>query len=69
MLVQDIFIKLWENLEKYDPTYAFDTWLYRMVTNVSIDFLRNRQSRDAACAVEARVHRAERIRRPTPGAR
>jgi RNA polymerase sigma-70 factor, ECF subfamily len=45
---QLVFLKLWENLEKYDPTYAFDTWLYRMVTNVAIDFMRNKQSRDNA---------------------
>jgi len=45
---QLVFIKLWENLEKYDPAYAFDTWLYRMVTNVAIDFMRNKQSRDNA---------------------
>jgi len=43
-----VFIKLWENLEKYDAKYAFDTWLYRMVTNVAIDFIRNRQSRENA---------------------
>lgn len=45
---QLVFIKLWENLEKYDPRYAFDTWLYRMITNVAIDFMRNKQSRDTA---------------------
>ena len=45
---QLVFIKLWENLEKYDPAFAFDTWLYRMVTNVAIDFMRNKQSRDNA---------------------
>jgi RNA polymerase sigma-70 factor (ECF subfamily) len=45
---QLVFIKLWENLEKYDAQYAFDTWLYRMVTNVAIDFMRNKQSRDNA---------------------
>jgi RNA polymerase sigma-70 factor (ECF subfamily) len=45
---QLVFLKLWENLEKYDPQYAFDTWLYRMVTNVAIDFMRNKQSRDNA---------------------
>lgn len=45
---QLVFLKLWENLEKYDPAYAFDTWLYRMVTNVAIDFMRNKQSRDNA---------------------
>jgi RNA polymerase sigma-70 factor (ECF subfamily) len=45
---QLVFIKLWENLEKYDPAYTFDTWLYRMVTNVAIDFMRNKQSRENA---------------------
>ncbi|MFL6244615.1 MAG: RNA polymerase sigma factor [Thermoanaerobaculia bacterium] len=45
---QLVFLKLWENLERYDPQYAFDTWLYRMVTNVAIDFMRNKQSRDNA---------------------
>ncbi|MGZ8834078.1 MAG: RNA polymerase sigma factor [Thermoanaerobaculia bacterium] len=47
-IAQLVFIKLWENLEKYDEKYAFDTWLYRMVTNVAIDFMRNRQSRENA---------------------
>jgi RNA polymerase sigma-70 factor (ECF subfamily) len=45
---QLVFLKLWENLEKYDAQFAFDTWLYRMVTNVAIDFMRNRQSRENA---------------------
>ena len=45
---QLVFLKLWEHLEKYDATYAFDTWLYRMVTNVAIDFMRSKQSRDNA---------------------
>jgi len=45
---QLVFIKLWENLDKYDPHFAFDTWLYRIVTNVAIDFLRNKQSRENA---------------------
>ena len=45
---QLVFIKLWENLEKYDSSFAFDTWLYRIVTNMTIDFVRSRQSRDSA---------------------
>ena len=47
-IAQLVFIKLWENLAKYDASYAFDTWLYRMVTNVAIDFIRSRQTRDNA---------------------
>ena len=54
---QLVFVKLWENLDKYDASYAFDTWLYRMVTNVAIDFLRSRQSRDKAVSSTLRLVR------------
>jgi RNA polymerase sigma-70 factor (ECF subfamily) len=54
---QLVFLKLWENLEKYDATYAFDTWLYRMVTNVAIDFMRSKQSRDNAVNSNLRLVR------------
>ena len=54
---QLVFIKLWENLERYDPQYAFDTWLYRMVTNVAIDFMRNKQSRENAVNSNLRLVR------------
>ncbi|MEA2490537.1 MAG: hypothetical protein QOH21_2329 [Acidobacteriota bacterium] len=54
---QLVFIKLWENLGKYDPAYTFDTWLYRMVTNVAIDFMRNKQSRDNAVNSNLRLVR------------
>lgn len=56
-VAQLVFIKLWENLEKYDPKFAFDTWLYRMVTNVAIDFIRSRQSRDNAVNSNLRLVR------------
>ena len=54
---QLVFIKLWENLAKYDSQYAFDTWLYRMVTNVAIDYMRNKQSRDNATNSNLRLVR------------
>src|ERR1044071_661629 len=56
---QLVFLKLWENLEKYDPHYTFDTWLYRMVTNVAIDFMRNKQSRDNAVNSNLRLVKTE----------
>lgn len=54
-IAQLAFIKVWENLEKYDSQYTFDTWLYRIVTNVAIDFIRSRQSRDAAVQSSLRL--------------
>jgi RNA polymerase sigma-70 factor, ECF subfamily len=54
-IAQLVFLKLWENLEKYDSEYEFDTWLYRMVTNVGIDFLRSRNSRENAVSQSLRL--------------
>jgi len=56
---QLVFIKLWENLEKYDPGFTFDTWLYRMVQNVAIDFLRSRNSREATVNSSLRLVKTE----------
>lgn len=53
------FVRVWENLEKYDPAFAFDTWMYRIVTNVAIDWLRTRQSREAAVNSNLRLVRTE----------
>lgn len=52
---QLVFVKLWENLDKYDPSWAFDTWMYRIVTNVGIDFIRSRQSREQTAASPLRL--------------
>ena len=43
-VVQTVFIRLWKALDKYDSSYPFSTWLYRMVMNLAIDHLR-RESR------------------------
>ncbi len=52
---QLVFIRLWEHLDKYDSAFGFDTWLYRLVTNVAIDFLRGRQTREAAVSSNLRL--------------
>jgi RNA polymerase sigma factor (sigma-70 family) len=42
-LLQEIFTKAFENLDKYNHEYAFSTWLYRIATNHTIDSLRKRK--------------------------
>ncbi|MEX0685658.1 MAG: sigma-70 family RNA polymerase sigma factor [Balneolales bacterium] len=42
-LVQDIFMKAYDNLASFNQEYAFSTWLYRIATNHSIDFLRKKK--------------------------
>ncbi len=44
-LTQEVFIKVFLNLKKYEPTYAFKTWLYRITANCCIDFLRKKKRR------------------------
>ncbi len=42
-LIQEVFTKAFNNLSSYNTQYAFSTWLYRIATNHSIDFLRKRK--------------------------
>jgi len=37
---QEAFVKAHQNLEKFQGTSGFYTWLYRITTNVCLDFLR-----------------------------
>lgn len=39
-ITQMVFVKLYHNLRRYDPDKRFSTWLYRIATNASIDFIR-----------------------------
>jgi RNA polymerase sigma-70 factor (ECF subfamily) len=39
-ITQDTFIKLYKALPKYQANAKFSTWLYRITTNTSIDYLR-----------------------------
>ena len=42
---QEVFIRLWKNLGRFDPERRFDTWLYRLTVNASIDSHRRRKVR------------------------
>jgi RNA polymerase sigma-70 factor (ECF subfamily) len=39
-LTIEAFGKIFNRLEQYNPQWAFSTWLYRIATNLAIDFLR-----------------------------
>lgn len=42
-LVQDIFIKIWNNLSKFRADAKLYTWIYRIATNESISFLNKKK--------------------------
>jgi RNA polymerase sigma-70 factor (ECF subfamily) len=42
-LAQDGFLKAWKSLDRFRFQSSFYTWLYRIMTNVAIDWLRKKQ--------------------------
>lgn len=47
-VAQMVFLRVWEQLTRYDESFSFNTWLYRISTNLAIDFLRSSRSRERA---------------------
>ena len=47
-VAQMVFLRVWGEIHRYDSKYSLNTWLYRIATNLSIDFLRSSRSRERA---------------------
>jgi RNA polymerase sigma-70 factor (ECF subfamily) len=46
-LAQEAFMRVFRNIDRFDFQHEFTTWLYRIVTNLSIDHLRKRRPRQS----------------------
>lgn len=56
-LLQDSFIKIWNNRSMYDPSKGrLYTWMLNIVRNTSIDYLRSKQNK-----MDERIRRTENI--------
>ncbi len=47
-VVQMALVRAWEHFDRYDSRWRFSTWLYRIGTNLAIDVVRARSSRERA---------------------
>src|SRR5262245_4671190 len=61
-LAHEVFIKAFQSAPKYEPRAAFSTWLYRIATNVALNYLRDHKPKlsrsldsDEDCEGEAKV--------------
>ncbi|KKU07909.1 MAG: RNA polymerase sigma factor [Candidatus Magasanikbacteria bacterium GW2011_GWA2_45_39] len=43
-ITQDVFVRVWKNMRKFDDTKSFKTWVFSIAKNASIDFLRKKKS-------------------------
>lgn len=43
-LTQEVFVRVWKNLKKFDRQKSFKTWIFTIAKNTSIDFLRKKKT-------------------------
>ncbi|MCG8502452.1 MAG: sigma-70 family RNA polymerase sigma factor [Firmicutes bacterium] len=42
-IAQEVFIKIYRSLDRYDPQYKFSTWSVKIATNYCLDILRKKK--------------------------
>ena len=67
-MAQEAFLKLWRALPDFRWECKFSVWLYRIVSNVSLDWLR-RQSRRPTVSLNVEDEDGEEVEREIPDER
>src|SRR5205809_1104769 len=55
-LAQDSFLKAWKSIKRFRGRSSFYTWIYRIVMNVTIDWLRKKQIRGGGSEFDDSIH-------------
>src|SRR6478609_4954149 len=58
-LAQDSFLKAWKSIKRFKGKSSFYTWMYRIVMNVTIDWLRKKQVRGAGAEFDDAIQLKE----------
>jgi len=51
-ITQDTFIKVWQNLYRYNNQYKFSTWIYKITYNACYDKLRSKHNITQECITD-----------------
>ena len=58
-LAQDSFLKAWKSIARFRGQSSFYTWMYRIVMNVTIDWLRKKQVKGAGAEFDDAIQSKE----------
>jgi RNA polymerase sigma-70 factor, ECF subfamily len=42
-LGQETFVRVFNHIERYDPRYKFSSWIFKIATNLTIDWIRRKE--------------------------
>jgi RNA polymerase sigma-70 factor, ECF subfamily len=42
-LAQETFVRVFNNIDKYDPRFKFSSWIFKIATNLTIDSIRRKE--------------------------
>lgn len=43
-VTQDVFVKVWRHIKRFDQSKSFKTWIFAIAKNTAIDFLKKRKA-------------------------
>lgn len=52
---QEVFIKVYKNLDKFQENSSFSTWLYRITTNTCLDMLRKNKDKKNDISIDSQI--------------
>jgi len=58
-LAQDSFVKAWKSIGRFRSQSSFYTWIYRIIMNVTIDWLRKKQVKGAGAEFDDAIQLKE----------
>ena len=59
-VVQESFIKIWRNINNYNSSIKFTTWMYKIVTNSAIDLYR-KNARQSSISLDETINTVSEI--------
>jgi RNA polymerase sigma-70 factor, ECF subfamily len=63
-LAQDVFLRVYRFRDRYQPEAKFSTWLFRITTNVALNWRRDTRRETAHLRLDVAVHDARQIQVP-----